>query len=700
MSTPHTNTPPRQRPRKRSGILLRLVVLLVLLVVALLAWFPLLLPHVLQQQGIVLEWQQPRLTLHGLQLKQLHIAQDDLQLELQDVQLDWLWQKYPLQRLEIGRLDAQATLPAESDASENTFNLPALARWLPQQIAIRKIDADIQGMARVQGLIRLQADEEHPLWQPRELELDLSIEQLAPQWLTGIPAELQPERLLIRTLTHPDAASRPGAIQVLALDVHSEGQSQIQLSGILSLMDSPGWHGELEQARLHLQLPQLELDGMPLEQLELQMQFAARVDEQQLELQLEQPASLRIASMRPDAETRMQDIQAEFDRLQLQVQTQNELSIRLGGNYQATIGQLHHPLLHAQTWSASGKLDGHLPELDITAAIGNQHGLQLDSNWDWNLDSGNLSGNIRLQEHFLRAGNPLQKTLTDWPELVEFSNGRISGQAQVRMPADKPQQISGQLKASGLDGIVNRSELGKLEFTAFFRLDGELLRLDIPKLVVGELDPGIPIRQLTLLETSYDGHLDRLDAGTLRWQEASGLLLGGSFKLPASQLRLDRSNLLQLQLQGVQLQEALILYPTEGLQGQAIIDGTLPLQVSPQGVFIEQGHLLARQPGVLQFQSEQIRALGRTNPGMQLVTEALEDFHFNVLSSKLDYEPSGKLLFNIRLEGKNPAVEKGRPIHLNLNLEEDLPALLASIQLSNHVSETIQERIRQRLQNR
>ena len=71
-----------------------------------------------------------------------------------------------------------------------------------------------------------------------------------------------------------------------------------------------------------------------------------------------------------------------------------------------------------------------------------------------------------------------------------------------------------------------------------------------------------------------------------------------------------------------------------------------------------------------------------------------------MLSSKLDYEPSGKLLFNVRLEGKNPAVEQGRPIHLNLNLEEDLPALLASIQLSNHVSETIQERIRQRLQNR
>ena len=234
-----------------------------------------------------------------------------------------------------------------------------------------------------------------------------------------------------------------------------------------------------------------------------------------------------------------------------------------------------------------------------------------------------------------------------------------------------------------------------------FRLDNATqLRVDLPKLVVGELDPGVPLRQLSVQQASYNGHLERLEQGTLSWNSLEGQVLGGRFSLPSSRLSLAGESRLQVQLEAVQLQEALTLYPADGLQGYAVIDGTIPLLVTPQGVFVEAGRLQAREPGQLRFQSEQIRALGKANPGMQLVADALDDFHFKVLNSGLDYEPSGKLLFNIRLEGENPAVEKGRPIHLDLSLEEDLPALLASIQLGNHVSETIQERIRKRLQNR
>lgn len=85
---------------------------------------------------------------------------------------------------------------------------------------------------------------------------------------------------------------------------------------------------------------------------------------------------------------------------------------------------------------------------------------------------------------------------------------------------------------------------------------------------------------------------------------------------------------------------------------------------------------------------------------MRIVADALDDFHFNLLSSGVSYDQSGKLLLNLHLEGQNPDVKKGRPINLNINLEEDIPALLASIQLSGQVSEIIQKRVRERLENR
>jgi hypothetical protein len=54
----------------------------------------------------------------------------------------------------------------------------------------------------------------------------------------------------------------------------------------------------------------------------------------------------------------------------------------------------------------------------------------------------------------------------------------------------------------------------------------------------------------------------------------------------------------------------------------------------------------------------------------------------------------------LRLEGHNPNLEQGRPIHLSINLEEDIPALLTSLQLTDRVSDTIQRRVRERLQQR
>lgn len=701
VNSPQPEATTKQHRRSWYGTLLRLLLLLALLVTALLAWLPYLLPHLLQQQGIGLQWQQPRWSWYGLQLQELSFEQGDLRLQLHELQLDWLWQKYPLQSVSIGKLSLSGNLPQQEEQADTGDSelLAVLTPWLPGQLNIQELHAEIDDLARITGSVQLQADAQHPLWQPRHMELDLMLDQLHPHWLDGIPAELQPDSLRLRTLSRNSDEPAPGVLQELSLDLHSLGQSQFQLSGILTLLQDDGWHGRLEQARLHLELPRYQLGDMQLQELQAQLYFNARADTQGLGLQLVQPASLTAKQLLVDQHTRLQQLTATLPDLQLGTSFADDSGIRLQADYHLGIGQLEDSLLHAQTWSAAGMLSGLLDDLQITAAINNTSGLQLDSDWHWREDG--LSGNLVLKDIFLRAGNPLQQTLTDWPELVEFNNGRLGGRASLSLPANKPLQASGQISGSGLDGIVNRSELGKLDFSVFFRLDhGEQLRVDIPRLTVGRLDPGIPLQQLSLSQISYDGHIDRLLQGTAAWQEVRGQVLGGEFSLAANRIRLDRENSMQLRLSGLLLQDALALYPAEGLHGQATIDGNLPLTIGPNGIHIAQGHLQARQPGILSFQSEQIRSLGRANPGMQLVAEALEDFHFNLLDSKLDYQPSGKLLFNIRLEGRNPAVEKGRPIHLNLNLEEDLPALLASIQLSNHVSETIQERIRQRLQNR
>lgn len=69
-----------------------------------------------------------------------------------------------------------------------------------------------------------------------------------------------------------------------------------------------------------------------------------------------------------------------------------------------------------------------------------------------------------------------------------------------------------------------------------------------------------------------------------------------------------------------------------------------------------------------------------------------------MLSSAIDYDEKGKLTLGLRLEGNNPDIRNGQPVVLNVNLEEDIPALLTSLQLSGRVNEAVTERVRERLQ--
>lgn len=804
--------------------LLRLLLLVLTLAIALVVSLPWWLPKLLEQQGIELHWQQAHWQGNNLQLQQLQLGVADWHITAHELNLDWRWQlQQPLQRLELGTLEVSGQLPANSsdNPTDDNFELNSLQNWLPKQLQIHQLTASIEQLGQIQGSLQLQAANGLPLWQPALLETKLELSQIHPHWLSALPSELQPHSLQLSMATHPAADLQADVLQVLDMDLHTSGPSQLRLKGRLSLLQRELWQAKLEQAQLKLQLPVFTLDELQLERLDLSLPFELLLDTQQvqlqllqtgqlkiaqlqqasdsqlqqldiqlpeltlqaaldnsspvqlkaqfqtaieqlqyaqlhsnqlqldgnlalqlqpgdwqgqlselnlqlqapalqlddmrltklqasfllngqlsndqLQLQLQQPAQINLASWQLDRDTRLQDLELQLAELRVGLPLQGESPIQLQSSYQASSKRLQNPLLKPQAWQANGQIQGTTEALEASAKISNTSGLQLNSQWTLGKD---IQGQINLPEQYLRGGNPLQASLTDWPELVGFDRGKLALSANLQLPAGKPLRLQGQLSGSGLGGIANRSELDGLSFNGNFLLQNNRLQLNLPQLAVNQLNPGVPLQRLQLFKAKLDSHLDALEKASLSWEAVSGQLLGGDFKLLPARLQLDRDNPIQLQLNGLQLQEALRLYPAEGLAGQATLDGNLPLLVSRQGVFIDKGQLQARQPGSLSFQSEQIRALGKSNPGMQLVAEALEDFHFSLLSSKLNYEPSGKLLFNIRLEGRNPSVEDGRPIHLNLNLEEDLPALLASIQLSNHVSETIQERIHQRLQNR
>jgi hypothetical protein len=487
----------------------------------------------------------------------------------------------------------------------------------------------------------------------------------------------------------------------LQLQLSGQGRSPFKLQGTLALANGLPWGVQLLGGGLSASTPAFQLDDWKIGALQTQLQLDAYLDAQQLDLALGKGSQLSLQNLH-GAGLQAQQLKASSSGLQLQAKLAAGalLDWQLKGPLDLS-AQLQHGQLHPQRWYWQGPVNASQQQSELNGTLRNDAGLQLKLQAQHNNAQG-LNLQAQLTELFLRSGNPLQGSFTAWPALLELNNGRLNASASLLLASDQHvPTVKLELTGKGLGGIYDRTALEGLDARVGVHVDPKQLQLELTELHLAQANPGMPLGPLHL-SGNYRAALQTPAQGQLQLRQAEATLMGGTLHLAPGQWNLAAEPLLfPLQVQGLELEQLFILYPTEGLAGTGTLDGRLPLQISNQGVTIEQGHLAAREPGGhLQFHSEKIRALGRSNPAMQLVTQSLEDFRFTTLSSQVNYDQQGKLALAIRLEGQNPAIEQGRPIHFNINLEEDIPTLLASLQLTDKVSDIIKQRVQQRMLER
>lgn len=119
------------------------------------------------------------------------------------------------------------------------------------------------------------------------------------------------------------------------------------------------------------------------------------------------------------------------------------------------------------------------------------------------------------------------------------------------------------------------------------------------------------------------------------------------------------------------------LLGVEGLHGSGRLDGTLPLQFTGGKVVLSTGHVASNGPGVLQLRSEKLSGqFADAGQSVDLVLQALSDFHYDTLSADLVARPDGSGTVALKLKGKNPALLDGRDFDINVNLESNLDRLV------------------------
>jgi hypothetical protein len=326
-------------------------------------------------------------------------------------------------------------------------------------------------------------------------------------------------------------------------------------------------------------------------------------------------------------------------------------------------------------------------------------------------DVSGKSGTARLHLGPIRFEAPrvvLSKLVTPWAYPFDISRGEVSSDVDVNWTGD-PRQFDEALaiqqgrvtvSMSQLDGRYQTYEVRGLSTNTTLQINGtESLSMPEPARVNVASVKG-PVEVTKVSCEVQVGKVEWTDPSTIAWVELRHLragLFGG--QIVSEGLRYDPTqptHRLTLQLHEFDVQKLLNLEQQKGLEGTGILDGTLPMVLSVKGVVVQDGSVEARPPGgVIRYRP--VTAAGQSvsslNSNMETVLQALSDFHYNVLAMSVQYQEDGNLLLNSRLEGQNPGWQNGRPVHFNLNVQENIPALLKTLETVTRVEEALTERL-------
>ncbi|SNY50845.1 Dicarboxylate transport [Arsukibacterium tuosuense] len=370
----------------------------------------------------------------------------------------------------------------------------------------------------------------------------------------------------------------------------------------------------------------------------------------------------------------------------------------LSTDLRLSVNKLSHPALLSQNWQWQGLLRGNATHFTVeNGQLSNDAGITVSHQLNYQTATSAVTIQWQLAEIFLLAGNPLAATINAWPELLTLNRGKLSASGEINVNHSDVTSSS-QLQLGDLAGIYDRSLFAGLNASVDIALHDNGLHLDTTNFRLDRLNHGFEMGPLSLTGAA-SLPLARPEQLTVDLQQVELQLMQGKITANNQQLDFSQSeNQLILQLQQIDLASLLQQHPSSDLTGNGKLSGTVPITIGTKGLSVNEGRIAAEAPGGrLQYQSESTSAMAKSNSNMKLVFDALENFQYTVLSSDISYDTSGRLVLGLKLQGSNPNLQQGRAINLNVNLEEDLPALITSLQLTNKLNDVITQRVQQYL---
>jgi len=492
--------------------------------------------------------------------------------------------------------------------------------------------------------------------------------------------------------------------------------------------------GELNSSNIHLTVPKLQLSGSYNDKEQNLNLNAIQVKTNNLALNIAKKDGISISDILEKLQVLAPSINIKTD-LSYKPKNKNSISIKnidlalsnlnlaessktnknkpLTAKYVLKTDRIEQQNLQPLSWTLRGKIQSNfantltaVKQVNIQGSISNKAGLVLFHNAFYK--PNNLYVDWEIPNTYFLAGNPFQKTFKDWPKLLTIGSGQFkakgNSQLNIALLNDKTDLLNAlytkaEVTTQGVSGIYNETTLNQVDSQLNLNLKQGILTVDANQLNALQINHGLifgPIQS----SASYQTSVNALLQGTVKLTKFNTQVFNGQAWLDSQTLNFNQPINSTFHLANIDLKTLLEQYPSADIHGSGLINGDLPFTINLQKesfFTLDKGQIVAQNPGGL-IQYKAASTLKQTHQSMKLVFSVLEDFHYSILDSKVTYDKNKTLHLTLQLQGKNPKVENGRQVNFNIQLEEDLPALITTMQLSNQVSETIKKRIQDKLQ--
>ncbi len=290
--------------------------------------------------------------------------------------------------------------------------------------------------------------------------------------------------------------------------------------------------------------------------------------------------------------------------------------------------------------------------------------------------------------------NKLSLLLVPWPYPFDLLSGKIKLSSHASWSKKDAFSLNTTINVDNAGGIAGELLFSGLSFDHELQILPKLQTVSAGKITLKYADSGVIANNISTdlkVKTERSNSLPQV-----MLHDLYGEIFGGSFS--ANDLLYDlnsSTNNFMIKATNIDLAAIVKTQQLDGIEATGRIDGIIPVELNEEGVFIQDGAFINDvRNGTIRYNPATGTEQLKQNPITGIALDALRDFRYSYLSADVNFTPEGRLKINLQLKGTSPELDTSRPVHLNINTEQNLLSLLKSLRYAQGISEKIDNKVR------